>query len=149
MKSRYIFSLIGVFMISGVSVSKADNGSTAKGNLPPCPDSPNCVSTKSAHDKRAMEPLPFLKTREDTREKIINILEGMKRTKIVTSTASHIIAECRTALFRFVDDVEFYLDDTEGLVHFRSASRVGYYDFGLNRRRMKEISKKYLEFVQD
>jgi len=47
-------------------------------------------------------------------------------------------------VWRFVDDVEFYLDETARVVHFRSASRMGYYDFGMNRRRMKEISEQYL-----
>jgi len=65
--------------------------------------------------------------------------------EIVKLTESHILVEFRTALWGFVDDVVFFLDDTERVVHFRSASRTGYYDFGQNRRRMKEISEKYLE----
>jgi uncharacterized protein (DUF1499 family) len=52
--------------------------------------------------------------------------------------------EFRSALFRFVDDVEFVLDDSARVIHFRSASRAGYYDFGVNRRRMQEISDRYL-----
>ena len=58
---------------------------------------------------------------------------------------SYIYAQFRTGFWRFVDDVEFFLDDDADLVHFRSASRVGYYDFGLNRRRMRDISKSYLK----
>jgi uncharacterized protein (DUF1499 family) len=44
-----------------------------------------------------------------------------------------------------VDDVEFLADDEERRIHFRSASRTGYYDFGVNRKRMKKISEAYLE----
>jgi uncharacterized protein (DUF1499 family) len=60
-----------------------------------------------------------------------------------SGTKSYVYAQYRTKILRFVDDVEFLFDDTAQLVHFRSASRVGYYDFGLNRRRMIEISKAY------
>ena len=95
-----------------------------------------------------MEPLPYLQTREASRERILSILKGIKRTKIVTLTESYIHAECRTAFLRFVDDVEFFLDETARVVHFRSASRLGYYDFGMNRRRMKEFSENYLAAVE-
>jgi uncharacterized protein (DUF1499 family) len=42
---------------------------------------------------------------------------------------------------RFIDDVEFVFDDETKTVHFRSASRTGYSDFGVNRRRMDDIRK--------
>ena len=112
--------------------------------MTPCPDSPNCVSTQSKREKQAMEPLPYLQTREKSRERILSILKSMKRAKIVKLTESYLHVEFRTALWRFVDDVEFFFDDKARVVHFRSASRTGYYDFGLNRRRMKEISENYL-----
>ena len=115
-----------------------------EGKLAPCPDSPNCVSTQSKSKRNALKPLPYLETRDKSRERILTILKGMKRTEIFKATEFYIHAECKTALLRFVDDVEFLLDDEARLVHFRSASRVGYYDFGVNRRRMKEISAKYL-----
>ena len=120
-----------------------------KGKLAPCPDSPNCVSTQSEDKRHAMKPLPYLRTRKASREKILSILKDMKRTEIVKLTESYIHVECRTALFRFVDDVAFFLDETTRIVHFRSASRVGYYDFGLNRRRMKRISEKYLKYREN
>ncbi len=68
----------------------------------------------------------------------------MKRCIIVSSTGSYLHTEFRSALFRFVDDVEFLLDDEGRQIHFRSAARSGYYDFGVNWRRMKEISEGYL-----
>jgi uncharacterized protein (DUF1499 family) len=95
-----------------------------------------------------MKPLPYLHTHEASRQRLLTIIKGMKRTKIVTATESYIHAEYRTAFLRFVDDVEFFLDEAARVVHFRSASRVGYYDFGANRRRMKEISEKYMEALE-
>lgn len=145
MKNIPLGGLIMAVTLTSASGAGGKGLGVTEGTFAPCPDSPNCVSTQSDLTSHAMKPLPYLQTREASREKILSILKGMKRTKIVTLTESYIHAECRTALLRFVDDVEFFLDETAHVVHFRSASRVGYHDFGPNRRRMKEISEKYLE----
>ncbi|MCK5256323.1 MAG: DUF1499 domain-containing protein, partial [Deltaproteobacteria bacterium] len=39
---------------------------------------------------------------------------------------------------------EFYFDDEQKLIHFRSSSRLGYYDVGVNRRRMGKIREIFL-----
>ena len=69
----------------------------------------------------------------------------MKGCTITKDEPAHIHAEFRSAFFRFVDDVTFIFDDDARLIHFRSASRTGYYDFGVNRKRMEKISKMYLK----
>jgi uncharacterized protein (DUF1499 family) len=63
----------------------------------------------------------------------------MKRSRIVKTEDTYIHAEFTSAIFRFVDDVEFYLDDTAKTIHMRSASRVGKSDFGVNRKRMEKV----------
>jgi uncharacterized protein (DUF1499 family) len=143
MEKGSLGGLITVFILTSVSGAGVESPGVRESKLAPCPDSPNCVSTQSELKRHAMKPLPYLQTRDASRERILSILKGMKRMEIVKLTESHIHAEFRTALWGFADDVEFLLDDTARVVHFRSASRVGYYDFGLNRRRMKEISEKY------
>jgi uncharacterized protein (DUF1499 family) len=148
MKMGSLGSLMRIFIVSSVSGAGVESLGITEGKLAPCPDSPNCVSTQSKSKRHAMEPLPYLQAREATEERILGILKGMKRTEIVEMTESYVHAKCRTALWGFVDDVEFFLDDTARVVHFRSASRLGYYDFGMNRRRMKEISEKYFELVK-
>jgi uncharacterized protein (DUF1499 family) len=149
MKNGCTKGLVAAFILSSLTGAGANGPGVAEGKLAPCPDSPNCVSTQSERKRHAMEPLPYLKTREASRERILSILRGMKRTEIVELTESYVHAEFRTALWGFVDDVAFFLDDTARVVHFRSASRVGYYDFGQNRRRMKKISEKYLEAAEN
>jgi uncharacterized protein (DUF1499 family) len=149
MKKGTIGGLMMAFILAGTGCAGAENMGMIEDKLAPCPGSPNCVSTQSEGKGHAMKPLPYLQTREASREKILSILKDMKRTKIFKLTDSYIHVECRTALFRFVDDVEFFLDETTRVLHFRSASRVGYYDFGLNRRRMKRISEKYLESLKN
>ena len=114
-----------------------------EGKLPPCPDKPNCVSTQSADPARAMEPLPFIGDRQESRDRILEIVRGMKRSEIVQVSEAFCHVQFRSRVFRFVDDVIFFFDETERLVHFRSASRVGTYDFGVNRSRMEDISRRY------
>ncbi len=114
-----------------------------EGNPLPCPDKPNSVSTRSADPARRMEALPFVGTREETRNRILGIVRGMKRSEVVQVSDSTVHVLFRSRLFRFVDDVVFLLDGSERLVHFRSASRVGTCDFGVTRRRMEEVSRRY------
>ena len=149
MKRAPLCALIMAVILTSASGAGGESLGVTEGKLAPCPDSPNCVSTQSQLKRHAMKPLPYLQTREASRQRILSILKGIKRTTIVTLTECYIHAEFRTALFRFVDDVEFFLDETARVVHFRSASRVGHYDFGTNRRRMEGISKKYLEAVEN
>jgi len=142
--NRKIFSFFAtILIIFGCSGRLPEKLGAKNGNLAPCPDAPNCVSTESGDPKRAMPPLPFVGTRDQARNRILETIRGMERSKIIDVTDFYIYAQYRTRFFRFVDDVEFLFDDTAQLVHFRSASRVGYYDFGLNRRRMIEIAKAY------
>lgn len=68
----------------------------------------------------------------------------MPRTRIVKEEPAYLRAECRSRIFRFVDDVEFEFDDAAKRIHFRSAARLGYRDFGVNRKRMEAIRREFL-----
>ena len=125
-----------------------DSRSTTPNDLAACPDSPNCVSTKSKDPDHAMPPLPYLQSGRQSMDRLLEIVRSMKRATIVSTAPSYLHVEFRSALFRFVDDVEFVLEDSARLIHFRSASRTGYYDFGVNRKRMKEISDRYLRAAE-
>jgi len=114
------------------------------GKLSDCPSSPNCVSTQTEAPDKKMSALPFKGDLVSSRNTLLAVLGKQKRIKIVIQQERYIHAEFRSALFRFVDDVEFYLDETAKLIHFRSASRTGYSDLGVNRKRMEEISTQYL-----
>jgi uncharacterized protein (DUF1499 family) len=57
----------------------------------------------------------------------------------VEETETYWHVEFRSRIFRFVDDVEFLFDRDNKVIHVRSASRVGYSDLGVNRKRVEEI----------
>jgi uncharacterized protein (DUF1499 family) len=113
------------------------------GRLTPCPDSPNCVCTQADDDRHRIEPLHFEGGPDMAMGRLRAVLEAWPRTRVVTAADDYVHAECRSRVFRFVDDVEFLLDREGRVIHFRSASRVGHSDLGVNRRRMEEIRKAF------
>ena len=112
------------------------------GQLPVCPDSPNCVSSQAVDKRHAIAPLLFSGDGQAALEKIQKVLQGGPGVKIISQTPGYLHAEFTSTLLRFVDDVEFVVVPKDGLIHFRSCSRVGYWDLGANRRRMESLRKK-------
>jgi uncharacterized protein (DUF1499 family) len=110
--------------------------------LKPCPASPNCVSTQSEDPAKRMPSLRFDGTVDEARAAILAVVESRPRVRVVEAAADYIHAEFTTLLFRFVDDVEFLIDGKERRIHFRSASRVGHSDLGMNRRRMGDLCRR-------
>ncbi len=109
------------------------------GRLAPCPDSPNCVSSQASDGKHRIDPLRYEGTEEKAKERLLAILKGIGRSNIVLDDKHYLHAEFTSTLFRFVDDGEFLFNDKEKTIQIRSAARSGYYDFGVNRRRMEVI----------
>ena len=107
--------------------------------LAPCPSQPNCVSTLATDSIHAIEPLRYAASAAEAYARLLAILHSMPRTRVVSSDGATIHAEFRSAVFHFVDDGVFVIDDTTRSIHFRSASRVGRSDFGVNRKRMESI----------
>ena len=109
------------------------------GGLRPCPRSPNCLCSQDPDPGHATEPWPYEGEAAATRERLLSALKSLPRTTIVSSEEHYVHATCRSAVFRFVDDVELLIDDAEKLVHVRSASRLGYSDLGANGRRIRAL----------
>jgi uncharacterized protein (DUF1499 family) len=125
----FIEPLILVTIIWGCSGNPTEPYTSEPSGSLDCPDTPNCVSSL------AKDP----KTSWDIVRKTIS---SLPRTKIVSADDADIHAECRSMIFRFVDDLMLHLTPSDGIIHIRSASRTGYSDFGVNRRRVESIRKK-------
>ena len=110
-------------------------------SLAPCPSSPNCVSTQApAGDGRhAIAPYRYERSRAQAKEALKATMAGLSRSRLVEEDEGYLHYEVTSWLLRFVDDVEFLFDEEKKIIHFRSASRVGYGDLGVNRRRMEDI----------
>jgi len=66
-------------------------------------------------------------------------VESLPRTKIIAETDDYLPAECTSAFFGFIDDLELHLRTTEKVIAVRSASRLGYSDLGVNRQRIEDL----------
>ena len=76
------------------------------------------------------------------RARLPEVVNGMVRARSVRSTDLDLHAKFRSAVFGFVDDVEFYFGPP-GSIQVRSASRTGYYDVGVNRERVETIRARF------
>ena len=110
------------------------------GRLAPCKRTPNCVSSQAVpqDQEHYIAPLAFRGTMRELRAAV----ESMPRATVITADSRYLYAEFRTQLMRYVDDVELYYDERAGLVHVRSASRLGRRDFGVNRKRVEELRSR-------
>ncbi len=140
---RYPVILAGLLVLMSCTESRQIQTGIRHGKLLPCPDTPNCVCSQSSDKKHFTEPLRYACPLEEARAALVGALGTVDRTRIVVSQSNYIHAECMSRVFRFVDDVEFLFDDNLKTVHCRSASRSGYYDLGVNRKRMERIRKAF------
>ncbi len=123
--------------------SRPSNLGALQGRLAPCPNTPNCVSTRAADAEHRIEPIHFEGTQDEALTRLATIIRAMPRAQIVTESPGYLHAEFTSRLFRFVDDVELLVDGPGKTIHFRSASRTGYSDLGVNRRRMEAIRQAF------
>lgn len=119
-------------------------GKRNKFSLTPCGKKPNCVVSykELANGGEYLEPIKIMSNRERAFEKISAIVLKNKSAKLISQTDKYIRAEYTSSLFSFVDDVEFYFGDN-GIIHFRSSSRMGYSDLSTNKKRIEEIRFKF------
>ncbi len=107
------------------------------GRLADCPNKPNCVNSQAIDKLHAIAPLSFSGDATTAMQKLKALVQAMPRTQVIESRADYLNVECSTPLMGFVDDVEFYCDGR--VIHVRSASRLGYSDLGVNRKRVEAV----------
>ena len=107
--------------------------------LASCPSSSNCVSSDAPDTRHHISPLQLTVAPTEAWATVREIVSKLPRTRIVEETADYLHAECQSALFGFVDDLELHLRPAEKIIAVRSASRLGYSDFGVNRRRVEGL----------
>lgn len=107
--------------------------------LAPCGRRPNCVCSGAGTSARQhVEPFTVSDDPAAAFLRLKDVLSEMPRTTLLTATEEYLHAVCRTRL-GFADDLECQLSRSSGVIHVRSASRLGYYDFGANRARVEML----------
>lgn len=142
-KKIWIVSIMASIFFFGCSGPRPKMLGVNDNHLAPCPDKPNCVSSQTEEKKHFVTPISYKGERQDAIQIMKLVLSGRDRTLIVNETDSYLHAECRSRVFGFVDDAEFYFPEEEHIIHVRSAARVGYSDFGVNRKRVEEIRTEF------
>lgn len=108
-----------------------------------CPDSPNCVSTEHPDAGRQLRV-----ARDVSWSGLIAAIRAEPRSEIKAEGAGWLIAHFRSRLFGFVDEAHFILRP-DGALAMRSGACTGYYDFGVNRRRLERLLASARESAQD
>ena len=120
----------------------ADLGINA-GRLRPCPGTPNCVSSEAGTPQdKVVETFPAPGGASDMK-RLEALLSAWPRTEVITAKADYLHAESTSRIMRFVDDVEFRYDSAAGVIHVRSASRLGKSDLGVNRKRVMGMRDRW------
>jgi uncharacterized protein (DUF1499 family) len=131
--------LIASMLLVSCAGKRPSNLGVSNSGLPPCPSSPNCVSSDASDSSHKVPPLQFEVPPTEAWRVARELVSELPRTQIVNETSGYLHAECRSALLGFVDDLELHLRPSEGVIAVRSASRLGYSDFGVNRRRVEVL----------
>ena len=116
--------------------------------LSPCPGTPNCVSSQEKNSQHRIQPITFKGSLELAKERLHRVLNSMHGTRILKQDVLYWHVEFTTQVLRFIDDVEFYFNESQSLIHVRSASRQGYWDLGVNRRRVETIRSRFEELTK-
>ncbi len=115
------------------------------GRLAPCPSSQNCVSSDANDNTHAIRPFELAVPPAEAWRVARSLIADLPRSHLVTATSDYIHAECSSAVFGFVDDLELHLRPAQNLIAVRSAARRGYGDFGVNRKRVENLRSLLLK----
>lgn len=115
------------------------------GKLKPPPATPNCVSSQATGGYHAIAPLAFKGDPRASFKRLKRIVAAMPGATVIKSESTYLYAEFKSKFLGLVYDTEFYLDRKAGVIHVRSASRIGRKDFGVNRKRVEAIRAVFAE----
>ena len=144
MNKQTLIAIFGFIILTGCTGTVPKLG-VDSGQLMACPDKPNCVNSQTADDEHFITPLIFKGTSQQAQKRLLQVLQSMQQTTVITANEGYIRVEFTSKVFKFVDDAEFTLLASENgktIINVRSASRIGHSDFGVNRERIEQIRAK-------
>ncbi len=142
-KSGFLLLVLPMIVLSCASKGHWPAG-IVDGRLAMCPETPNCVSSEDDAGPSRIAPLAFEGSSESAWSCLKRLVQPMGGT-IEREDRDYLWAIFESRVFRFVDDMEFRMDAVNQRIHVRSASRTGYWDSGVNRRRVDALRQRFLE----
>jgi uncharacterized protein (DUF1499 family) len=139
----FIILFIAARLYTTFGVPAPRNLGMRDSHLSPCPDTPNCVSTRAPtiDAEHFMPSIPYTSDASFVMTQILRAVSVQPRAKVIKQDDTYLHVEFRSRIMGFPDDVEFYIDDANKRIHFRSAARLGQGDMGVNRKRMTDITE--------
>lgn len=143
--SIFIAVLVLIVAVMFVQNRRAPALGVVEGKLKPLSKKPNGVSTQTNDAAMCVEPLAAKSSLDETMNAIKSAVNAYGGAEVQQCSDNYLYAVFSTPKMKYNDDVEFFIDEANGLVHFRSSSRVGYSDLGLNRARYKKLAATYAQ----
>jgi len=112
-------------------------------SLSPLPDSPNAVSSQTEQAERRVDPFPYFGSLDQTKALVKKAAADFGGAQILVEKPDYLHLVFTVPIIPFKDDVEFFFSEKDRVVHYRSASRVGYSDLGVNRKRYERLRSLY------
>lgn len=113
------------------------------GVLSPLGSKPNGVSSQAQNPEKKVEALSFVGDLQTTKKELMQACQSFGDCTVASESENYIHMVFTTGTMKYKDDVEFYFDEVNNRVEYRSESRVGYSDMGLNRDRYNAIALNY------
>lgn len=127
-------------LLPGCAGTPSDNLGVHDGRLSVCPSSPNCISSSDSDERHAVAPIVLEGGGgESAVERVLRAVETLPGARVVERTDTYLHVEFVSRIFGFVDDLECLVDESARSVQLRSAARLGYWDFGVNRARVERL----------
>lgn len=142
--------VVGAGQMGFFSGRAPDGLGVQAGRLKAPAQTPNSVSSQAGlfpghPQRRYAEIAPFAYTGDGQAalRRLAGLLQSREGCRLVTQAPDYLYAQCSTRWLKFTDDVEFYLDAPAGVIHVRSASRIGRSDLGVNRARIEALRARF------
>lgn len=141
-----VATLVPLIIVIGMSaLVLTSNGDSAlsknlgieNGKLKPCPNRQNCRNSDDPQERFQIEAIEDADGRKWAL--IAEVMASLPRVKLVVETEGYLRFTQTSDFFHFVDDIEFHNRPEAGQIAIRSASRLGYRDFGVNQDRVEQI----------
>ena len=115
--------------------------------LKPCRKKLNCVSSQSVNPKHQIQPIYYFGSIKEAKKNLKKVLDSTGNANFINKTNKYWHIEFTSYWLGFVDDVEVLFYESESRIDIRSASRVGYWDFGVNRKRVEKIRIQFAKLA--
>lgn len=134
--------IIVCMMFSSCAGRQPENLGINKDQLRDCPEKPNCVSSQAQDEAHSLPVFRYQGDKKAAFKRLKAIVTSMDGMTLITENDTYLHIECKSAVLGFVDDLEFYFSE-ENVIQVRSASRLGYSDFGVNRKRVEKLRELF------